>query len=560
MKKLNESIFMQRRKGRNMFLKYLARRDMYMKTLICFLVSVSSSFYSMQQIIGGKYSISTCIFTGVFSFFLTTYVFLKTSDSVREYICVNRWTCPLLAILSLFIAGSGYLNKGIAFYTYGIDLPINIFRLRWYMLSVFAIEYYLILLYRDMRSFLSELFSVVTDNIKKTYVIVSFVASFVVLLVFYSNSMWFQMYDHVYGIDSDWVYEIIYKEISYYDIRHPLLGIITFPIYSVISFALKIVSPSNIYSVLLAFFIQIIHIQCILLIGLMIYVMSNKNERVLGLYWLSFPSLFFIFAFEKYQISIFLVVMYVYLYIYDRKRSLISVLMIGAMPTSSLVLVIELLGNKPMVRKLIDCLEIVLMGIVLSIMTGRCFMLSIPQTYLEIRNMHTQFGSGTFSLQERCFAFLNMIRGCFIGLSSIVGETYTWSNVRASPDIMIVFIVAFILIGFYKLRNNKLTKICLLEMLEAFALIVLLNFAPREAPSFSIFFSWAFIILFVEGVDYVCEQIKLNKKKTWAILLVIVFVINISMIFDINQFLKARSPDEVELPVEELLGDIIYPQ
>jgi len=518
------------------------------------IISISAAIYAIQQIVVGYYSDFSFLFTGIASFLITSYVFLFSFERVKRIIINDKSVGVMAVFCGICISRMGYLCKGIVFYQEGFRLIINVFRLRWYIISAIAVIYYLILFFDEVRNSITELLSKTSERLKKVYIIISVVLTIVIVFSYIRNIMWFQMFDNVNGMDSRWCYEVIYKDVNYYDIRHPILGNLLFPIYAVVNSILELVAPANLILRISAALFQILHIQCLLLMGLMLSALTKKMSSFL-IYVVSFPTLLLFMAFEKYQICIFLVVLYVYEYVSDKKRAMTAVLLTGVIPTNGAIIFIELLGNRTIKEKFKSIIMIVFMGAATLVMSGRVFLLNFAEVSSQISKMHHTFGRSTLSFFERSCAFLNMIKGSFIGLSSVItGKAYSWENVCSIPDLLSIFLLVIILVGIITKFKSVITKVCLFVLVESFALIVLINWAPYEAPVFSIFFSWAYIVLFVYGIEFLLGFIVNKRKMIEVSLIILMAIINLSMVIDIDQFLMEANPQEVVMPVQQRSG------
>lgn len=504
------------------------------------LISISFSVFCSQMIIPEYYTLINVLITLIISFIFGLFLVINTWDENFKFIKGQKPISFLIFMASIAFMISSYKLKGIeCAKKLSNVLPVNLFCLGWYIISVIGIIYITILLYRVINDILKEIFFDLDKQDKKIYMIVSISFSVIIAFVYIINTKWFLQYDNVYSMDSGFCLNNIFANPMYYDVRHPLLGVITFPIWAVINLIFKIIAPANLIPILTAIIIQWLNIQLLLLVGLMLKKLTNSRE-VFWIYLCSFPTLIYSLSLEKYQLCTFLTVFYVYTLCNKKSGSIGAlILSIGVMPTNVVLGFLEVFNKYKLKERVNRIFKLFVGGLLTIICLGKVFLLNLPATMESVSLMHDTF-SGHLLMKEKFFSVLSMIQNSFVALSSTAGEKYLWSNIMAGVNILEIIIMILIFIGFVVKFKNQFTKICLFWLSFAFFLFMVLNWAPKDSPLFTILFSWAIIPLVTYGLNFVIEKIKFNKKSVYVVLSITMLLINITSLIDINVFLSGR--------------------
>ena len=171
------------------------------------------------------------------------FIFIKeTWDEFVAYVqehfpVLIIYFCAVLAIVLEMYIEKGYPNVDKGYYLFSF-LEIHIFRLRWFVLTVPALFYMLVWAWRKVGGFVSDFWGDLEETDRKLYLGLTAGLSIVLLFEYTTNTLWFSQDDLIYSIDSGFCYETIIR-FGYYDIRHPIMSIITFPIWAVIHMVLQ---------------------------------------------------------------------------------------------------------------------------------------------------------------------------------------------------------------------------------------------------------------------------------------------------------------------------------
>ena len=417
-------------------------------------------------------------------------------------------------------------------------LPFRFFRLRWWLLSAPALFYLLVWIWRKASAFLTEFWQGMDLVDRRIYLIVTIASSAFIPILYLSNSQWYMQFDIVYSIDSGWCYQNIFPQLSYYDIRHPVMSVLTFPIWATVRSVLRLFVPNQLLDVLCVSIVQIINIQFLLLIGFMIGRLS-KSRYVTLFYLVSMPTLLFTVFFEKYQLCTFLLVLYVYKLCKDSKGAKWDLMLAtGTMPTSIFLVADELFIREPILSKIKRFVGIAVTGVCFLICSGRIRLLNPTTLFNEVSSMAQDFGLKNLSVKECLFSFTKMIQGSLVGLTSTVDSRYLWTDILSSASLIGILALALALVGIVVNRKEHFVRICAIWLICGLVLFVVFQWSVHASPLFSIYFSWAIIPLIQKGLQFLSEKMHWKEKLVYACVLFPMLIVNVINVMDIGIFLK----------------------
>lgn len=516
------------------------------KALWGIFLGASFAVFSLQQMI--DYSAAYMVFTVLGSFGVGMVIGIRLMPRQISFIKNEKVINFIILLVSGLLIIAAYKQKGCLYAPVinekmmerglpeAVCFMLDFFHPRYYILSIPAVWFILSCVFRVCRNLVLDLFDGISQREKKMYFVITLALFVVVIIKYNAQPMWYLQYDNVYSIDSGWCFQSIYPQIGYYDIRHPLMSELTFPIWAVITGILQLIAPSNLIGVLSAVFMQWINIGMLILTGIMLRKITG-NIVVFFAYLCSFPTLLFVLSFEKYQMCVFVLVLY--LYGKFRKRAEADVFLIltaGLMPTNAVIAVLDFFDREPLKEKMKHIGKIVALGLAILVCFGRVHLIDLRQAFSEIASSHSRFGFSALSIPERINAVFSMIQSSFVALPSEAGERYLWLSVAEKISVLSILIVAIIVIGMILGRKEKIYNICSLWVLFAFVLFVALNWAPYETPLFAIIFSWAIIPLFVKGLDFMISKAKIKPMIAYGGIGVMMLAVNITVLMDIDRF------------------------
>ena len=490
-----------------------------LKNIISLLMAISFSMFSRYCMIEDA-RIETMI-TILVSFVTSFWCVRKTIDEWIEYYKKEKAGIAISVILAMIVIG----NKGV------VAVPALAYLFSWLYMKILPVAL--------------GLWESVEAEQKNIYKKMTIMLSLVVVVLYCLDNRWYLQMDHVYSMDSRWVFEEIFPQALYYDIRHPALSIITFPIWAIISALAELLAPTQLAELITACGIQFLNIQCLLITGLIIGKLSKSKWTQL-LYYCSMPTLLFGIFFEKYQICVFLLAVYTYIVCETTKDSSESIILAtGTMPTSAFIFVAELLNKESLVKKVQRIAKVFLKGILFIICFGRIHMLNIGKTLAELSEMTSSFGGTELELAEKINGFNNMVQGSFIALSSshksglfTAPVVYFWDNILTESSIVSVVMIGLMILGLVIGWKEKFAKVCGVWSLFSAVLIIGMQWSVQESPLFSIYFSWAFIPLFQRGIQFLIEKFKWKEKTVYYLILIIMLLINVTTLYDIDKYLS----------------------
>lgn len=498
-----------------------------LKILINFIFSLSVSLLSLYLMI----EIPTSFFkylTLIIVFLFSNILFYKKYDDITKLIIKNKKNCIITLILS-----------GIIFYeltkTSNIEMVSNrILEIKClFYLSFPGLTLIITLSFVKIKDWLKDFIKRMDSFEKKAYIITSIVLFSLLLIAYFSTDFFYSQYDKIYSLDSGWVYENMFANSHYYDIRHPLMSIFTFPIYAIVNF----IFSSSLKPIIL----QFLNIQLLIIIGLELKRLT-KNKFVYIFYILSFSSILFSLFFEKYILCTFLVVTYVYnIFINKKSSNTLPVFIAGLMPTNIFVVIVELFKSDKFKNKIKNIIYIGVISLLIIIFFGRIHCLF--NGYDEIKKMKATFGSTNFTIVEKLNSTTKMIQHSFIAVDSDKqSNVYIWNDITKGISFVGIFVVIIILFGFWDIykEKNKIYYSFISAFIFSIILFTVLNWSVHESPLFSICFSWAIIPLFIFGLEKIFTMFKINKKNykyIYFAILLIMTLINTNQIIKIFNFI-----------------------
>lgn len=516
------------------------------------LLALSLTVYAIQHIIIGPYYQQSILLTGVVS--LTSIVLLYNSSwkDIKLYI-ITRPVVFLLVIIWVglvqyytFLAKSDISRTNL----HALYNRIDLFTPCWYFFSGIFLCFFIIWIIIRFRNIFKNVFKEVSCFQKKVLFFgLAFI--FVVLALLYSTNplMYLQM-DNVYSIDSRWTWEGIFSDPNYYDLRHPIMGELFFPIWAGINGFLKILGVNQFRIPMTILAVQMVNVTCIVIVSIIISKLSNNHAMIL--YLLSIPSMVYSLSIEKYQIPLLILVLYVYDTINDKDNIGMELIAISGMnPVFSLIWINELFESRAsFLQNAKRLLQYFISGIFVLICTGRGLVFFLDNLFSQFQTETLSFRSTYYGIGEKLIGIMNLFSGCIIAIDSKITEPYvwpgdtsinkisfTWINVNQSVSVIGVIIIIVTLLGMWEGRKERFYRLCTGWLFVPFFMFLAMNLVPNETPVFAIFFSWALVPLFVKGIDKLTSIIEVSKKVMYAIIYTIVGCVNVFTIISSVVFL-----------------------
>lgn len=360
----------------------------------------------------------------------------------------------------------------------------------------------------------------------------------IMIILLGTNSSWYTQYDKVLSLDSGWCMNSILPKVDYYDIRHPLLSSIAFPIYSTVVGVAKVAVPVQVQIAFCAISIQFLNICMLVAIGAMLKALSG-NRGCLVLYFAVFSTLLSAVAPEKHVLACFLVVGTIYLLAFHPKFVPLGyVLAIGVMPTNVVLLLAEMLRKDSLKAKMKRLALTAGVGLLAIICSGHGTLLNLPETIGQIELMHSKFGNVETGHMGKVYSFLNLIQGSLLPLDAEAQDAvYAWPDLTASVALLSVPILLVMCVGFIRKRNEFAARIACFWVVFAFVLFAGFSWAPHESALFAPLFSWAILLLFSEGLYFISSALRLPVRWVIGGIAFVCFSVGFIELLNMNEFM-----------------------
>ena len=251
----------------------------------------------------------------------------------------------------------------------------------------------------------------------------------------------------------------------------------------------------------------------------------------------SAPTLLFALFFEKYQICTLLLVIYVYLFLKNKKEKELSlVLASGIMPTNILIYIKEFFSKDKRKNKVKNILKLVILGISIIICLGKVHILYPTNLEEELNEIRENFVQEDVSYKEAINSSIKMTEGTLLSISSKIEKKYEWKNILEDTSTIGIIIIIISCIGFVDKRKDKFTQLCGVWYITSFILIIGIKWSVFESPLFSIFYSWALIPLFQNGISLISKKMNLKEEKVLSTIVLILLIINGTNMINIFKF------------------------
>ncbi len=498
-------------------------------------LALASADLSFQLINVNHYERLNVYITLVVSFICSLVIYKYTYKKVFKLIKEHKLFSFICIIVCLILMKKFYDAKA-TYLMYEADGTYpNLFRLRYYIFIFFPLTYYLLIILNACKKWIIDFYHTLDDWDKKAYVISTFISICLIVVSYAVVPGFYKQFDNVYSMDSSFAINNQFNSATYYSIQHPLIIYFTYPLFVIFTAFLKGFISGNIYYLAIAIFFQILNSQFLILSGLLLKKLSDK-KIVYILFMLSFSTLTYTLFMEKYQICLFFLVLYFYTLCTKKDKSTAPIVCAsGTILTSAFAGVGELIVKDKFKNKVKKILKIIVIAVLTFICLGQAHLLF--DFFKELTEPMNDFASKTFPFYQHIISTINMIQSTIVALPSISANTFWWSNVLTLLTPLGVGIFVLIVIGIFVSRKSLFTKLNTSWLIFAFVLFCILNWSVNISPLFNIYFSGATIPLFVEGMDFVIEKLKLNRTITYTLFIVGISVINLSTILSIARFM-----------------------
>lgn len=364
---------------------------------------------------------------------------------------------------------------------------------------------------------------------EKKFFIVSFLIMFIINIIWYSviSNRAILKDDLLYSTDSNYVALKMFPNVIWHlDFRHIFFSILTFPFHSIFS-TMRVFIPmhESIYLIFLAMF-QVALLLCTAILLARIL----KNEKFMYFYALSFPTVFYAIIIEKFQLCVFLIVLFLYLRLQEKEEKELEEISLicatGAITTSA---ILGIWSNREKgFQKIKQWIAIGLLFIAVSVIFGKWNILITVFDYAK------EFGD--LSMKRRIYGITELFSSClFAPLFKIWGNIFIWLNEARSLNILGAILFILCIYSFMKHHKNMYAQMCFSWICFALFLFLVMNWYCYEAPLFNLYFSWAILgLLFFVFVD-ILNKFK-NNNWIWNTLFLVMATLNFNQMIHIFRF------------------------
>lgn len=263
-----------------------------------------------------------------------------------------------------------------------------------------------------------------------------------------------------------------------------------------------------------------------------------------ALYFASAPTWIFTLFFEKYTLSVFCMVLFTYGVYRKKAETTLAGNVLGAatISTSAALIPLAALCEGKTRDALKRIAQASLMLVLLFVVIGRIdFMIH----FKELTDTMTYFTDPELTMLNKFYLTIETIASTIFILPFTVksNNTFMWYDGLGATMNWVGFAILIIsIIGFLSNIKKDQYKIFIYWVVFLFFLFMVIGFSVYHGPLFALYFSWAFIPLFVSGVEALFRK-KTNYAKYALIgVIAIALILNIYHLGHLMQYMKAAFP------------------
>ena len=374
------------------------------------------------------------------------------------------------------------------------------------------------------------------DN-KKFFLVSSLLVSLLIIIQFTMFKFSYLQNDFINSMDSYFVYNDMYRDVTYFDIRHPLYTVFSYPLYAFFKTLLSFfrIKPDTCLPIVL----QLVNGQLYVFSALLLEKIF-KNKYVKYYFICSYPVIINLFYFEKGAIVIFLLLLSIYLIIANSEnKDTAVVLSSGASLTSCVIAICYLFSEKKkMVDKLEEMLLLLVRAICIYIVLGRIFVIT---SFIDLLAYKDTFLVKA-SIVQKLFSYTHMVSSGFLAPRLVYSDDVLvfdgiTDSINFFGTIVLILSVSLLIFGLKKIEN----KISLIWIAFSFVFVVFMGWDVTESPLFSYYFSWPFLVAAVQGLTSLITKLKASEKMTkvlHGLLISSMLTFNIAYAFYITVYSK----------------------
>lgn len=325
------------------------------------------------------------------------------------------------------------------------------------------------------------------------------------------------------------------------DIRQPFFGLFSLP-FAIISYMISKVFffIPNLYFIILNVIQTMLIVISFVMLAKILKLKEKDELLFLLLLTFSFPTILFSFVLEQYAFCTFYLILVIYARLQNEvKINYYYIPAVGTLLVSGIVfpLISKIDSLKKWIKNVFECFVAFL---IVTIISGRLPILLNAKN--SINNL-MRFAGTDITFQNKIYQYTHFFVNTLFAPKSYVNFSYAkypaylMSN-YSGISILGLFIVVLTLIGFILNRKNKLAIISFLWIIYSFVILFIVGWGMAENGLilYSLYFSWAFIVLLFMLIKKVFENKSVIKYVTLFSIIIALLLINIPAFIDIIKF------------------------
>lgn len=515
------------------------------------------SFPFITLLVCGGYGTKFVLGVTILSFLLG--VFLKKKilkEKFYEKIDKKKWI--IATIISFYTNGllmqyaGGGINLCITLIKkiFGITVSFNHVLYIISFLSLFSMITIIYCLNEKIIPAIKKEYKNATKN-EKLFVLITVIAGFFITTVLFNLTNVFYKpvyndkpiyYDVIYTSDSGAITENnAYLNISMAenDLRQPIFGVASMPFAVVANFVSMFFKfIPNAYEIIFT----TIQIGLIALAIIMLARMMNIEEKQKKYFWIlsycCYPFIIFSFLAEQYIFAFFYLILAIYIgYFRLMKVNYLYIGAVGTLLTSGIIFpaITKYENFKNWIKNVFKCF---IGFLTVSILSGQILQFATIGEQLE--KFATWSGKNVLFI-DKLKQFFSFVLSIFIAPQGKIVIIDNIPHYFLEPVETISFIGILILvicfISFLLHRKSKIAQISFLWIIFSFLILCVIGWGSQENGMilYSLYFAWAYIILFYLFIEKIFTNQKL-KRIIYIAIFIVLFIFNIKVFFEIVKF------------------------
>ena len=437
------------------------------------------------------------------------------------------------------------------FYTDAIKLqnPINIFDMfifnptgiyydLFYLLVACIMAPFCIILFSKIYTYLGKIFSNVFKKISIKEIIVISVTCILLIAfminTFLKSDLFYNYlkprYDVVYTsdtlhllVDNAWMNTYHAEN----DLRQPLFAAFSAPfvapIYSITSWFEE--GEPLVLGITIGIANVILIVISVYMLAKMVSKKENSSIPFFLLFISSFAPLLFSIMLEQYSASLFWLITLIYMYIYniqDRKLAFLGAT--GTLLTTGVTFPCIYNDKDKISTKIKKLVSAFFYSLFILLLLGRIdVIMKLPAKM----NFLIVFSGTKLSFIEKFEQYTHFIVNCFVSINGVPGVDAWQLKAISSINILGIVMLILVTISFILNRKDKLSRISYYWTIFSFVLLCIVGWGTKEngLVLYSLYFSWALVVLMYNLLKYIFDKLKISKYFKYCIICIAILML-----------------------------------